>query len=68
MSNKYIKGRDLTLLELIEVLRRREYVYLRNIPKHPAVIEQMRFITILKFARARMFYRAIDTTPKREEK
>ena len=62
--NKYIKGRDLSLLELIEALRRGQYVYLRDIPKHPAVIEQMTFATILKFVRSKMFYRAIDTNPK----
>ena len=61
---RYIKGRDLTLLELIEALRRRQWVYLRDIPKHPAVIEHMTFVTILKFAEAKMFYRAIETNPK----
>ena len=61
--NKYIKGRDLTLLELIEALRRRQYVYLRDTPKHPAVIEQMRFKTICGFVEHRMFFRALDINP-----
>lgn len=62
--NKYIKGRDLTLPELMKELKKRRYVFLRNQPKHPAFIEHMMFGTVCGFVESKMIYKAIKTNIK----
>ena len=59
--NKYKKGRYLGLTDLLEELGKRRWVYLRDIPKHPTVIENMTLLTICGFIHRKMFYRAIET-------